>query len=486
MSTDAVFDLRVSHDLHQYLAQRTVHAHLTVTARGAAGASGPAVEGGQLAEVILLDDSGSMSSPRTKLHRAKEACCAAIDTLRDGTYFAVVGGAHTARMVYPRESFLAPATAVTRAEAKLAVHAIAPGHGRTIIGRWLDKARELLEPHADRSRHVLLLTDGQNTHQAESERSMATVLADCRGRFSCDALGIGADWEPAELRRIAEELHGTADAVPDLDELPGTFRRLVEAAMHRTQPEAALRVRCAPRVTVSLLEQSHPTLLDLLPHRIQLPGSPAADYHTGPWGTETRTYVLSLTVADGPLPSGADHRLASVEVVTGAIGSTAATPAGSPEPIDVRWLDQPAPVTELEPHRQRHEQERELYDLRWQGGTLYRAGDHAGACRAWGQAAALAATLNNDDALRRLRQVVVIEDAERGVVSLRSDLTIERVYYSMMGTVISSPDGVPARPVADPPAGPGASCPECGRIAVPGARFCESCGRRLPGAEAHG
>ena len=36
----------------------------------------------------------------------------------------------------------------------------------------------------------------------------------CEGRFICDCWGVGVQWRPDELRKIAGQLLGTADAVP--------------------------------------------------------------------------------------------------------------------------------------------------------------------------------------------------------------------------------------------------------------------------------
>ncbi|MED7947870.1 vWA domain-containing protein [Streptomyces sp. BE303] len=472
--------LEASYDRYRSLDEREVHVYLSVAASTAADLRASPPGDARFAEVILLDQSGSMSDPRTKLQRAKEASCAAIDTLREGTRFAVVAGTHQATMIYPRESFLAPANAVTRAEARQAVNRIAPGAQGTVIGAWLDKARELLEPHGDLICHALLLTDGRNEHQDRSARSMETVLADCRSVFTCDARGIGADWEPAELRRIAEELQGTADAVPDLADLAPDFRALIRTAMGRTLSDLALRVRCAPGVSVSVLEQAHPALADLVGHRLPLAGTAAADYPTGPWSSEARRYVATFAVT-GDRTVGADaETLASVEVVTGTIGTELATPVSSVEVISARWLDQPAPETVLGADRRRHEREKELYDLRWRGGALFRQGDRPGACDAWGRAVALATELRNEDALRRLGKVVRVEDAVRGVVSLLPELDPDYVLQAMMGTATSTSYGLSRNPTTRAgsapgrPSAPGPDCPRCGRVAVAGARYCEN------------
>lgn len=480
------FSLAVDFELEQYRDRLTVDAYVTVRGGAAGAGEGPRRSGAGLAEVVLLDCSGSMTQPKTKLHTAKQAAKAAIDLLGDGTLFAIVEGTHETRMIHPREPVLVAADARTRAAAKAAVDAIDPGMKGTIIGSWLERARELLAPHAGRVRHATLLTDGKNQHQDRAERTMEDVLADCRGVFTCDARGIGADWEPAELRRIAAELQGTADAVPDLADLEEAFRAIVQGAAGWSVPQAALRIRCPAGVEVTAFEQTFPALADLVPHAAAVPGTVAVDFPTGPWGEEERSYLLSLTLKRRPSGADALDRLASVEVVTGPAGTAAATVAAAPIPVDVLWVDIPSPGTKLDPVLRRHREENKLRELRQRGGVLYKRGDLDGALDAWGRAVALATGLQNEDALKRLRRVVRIDDAQRGKVSILDGLDTEYVLNVTIGDDTSSraplgsitfPDRPPADAVPDPdprPARPGPTCPRCGRIATAGSRFCET------------
>lgn len=86
---------------NQYLPAggTVVDAVVTVTASGGAGVgvAGPP----SAAQVIMVDCSGSMASPVTKISEAKRATGAAIDTLPDGVAFAVIAGRADADMVYP-------------------------------------------------------------------------------------------------------------------------------------------------------------------------------------------------------------------------------------------------------------------------------------------------------------------------------------------------------------------------------------------------
>ncbi len=486
MSSAVDFDLTVNCDRDQRLRATEVDAYVSITARSRGAGPPESTRGGQLAQVILLDLSSSMTRPPSKFASAQQACCAALDALPDGTRFAIVGGTSAASMLYPPQESLALTGAVTREAAKRAIRGAEAGGG-TIISAWLDKARELFVPYSGLMCHAILLTDGRNEHQELAARSMEEALADCHGSFACDARGIGADWEPPELRRIAEELRGTSDAVPDFADLENDFRTMTRTALSRVVSVAALRVRCSPGVTVAAVEQHHPQLSDLTAQATRVAGTPATDFPLGPWSEEAREYVVILKVDHDAPPPGATDLLASIEVVTGRAGATDAVRGSDPVPIDVRWVDIPPQRTEVGPRRTHFQSEKRLRELRYEGGRLFKAGDPAGAVDAWGRAVALATELGNQDALRRLRKVVRVDDAAQGVVSLLPGLEPEYALNAMMGDSTSSPfrrQSPTAPEDRRPPAGPGRRCPSCGRVSTAGTRFCETkdCAHEFTGA----
>jgi hypothetical protein len=259
---------------------------------------------------------------------------------------------------------------------------------------------------------------------------------------------------------------------------------VVHGASRRKVARAALRVRCAPRVGVTLLDQSFPSIADLAAHRVPVAGTSAVDFPTGPWSSEDRSYALNLAVDREPAAEGVADLLASIEVVTGAIGTPRAEPVTDVLTVQVRWVDIPSPDTILNPGPSNHREQKHLRELRQRGAIRYRDGDPPGAQRAWGEAVRLAVRLRNEDALVRLRRVVRIVDGPAGQVSVLPDLPLEYVINMMMGDTTSTwagpaPAGTPSRfppgaaadrvefP-ADAETGPGPTCPRCGRIAVPG------------------
>ena len=107
--TDSGFTIDV--DQNQYLPEgcRDVSAVATVSSGADVAIAAPGGGAGS-AEIIIIDCSGSMDYPPTKMSQAKVATAAAIDVVRDGVGFAVVAGTSTAWPVFPPDGSMAVAS----------------------------------------------------------------------------------------------------------------------------------------------------------------------------------------------------------------------------------------------------------------------------------------------------------------------------------------------------------------------------------------
>ena len=259
-------DFTVEVSQNEYLPEGgdDVNAIVTVTSpdTGSAGgrSEGPTADaGGGIAEIIIIDCSGSMRSPQTKIAEARAATAAVVDVIRDGVAFAVVAGTHEAHPVFPHDGSLAVADATTRQYAKQAVSGLTP-HGGTAIGQWLRLANSMFSAHPASLRHAILLTDGRNEHETPEDLGAAISL--CEGMFSCDCRGVGTDWEVAELRRISSALLGTVDIVPDPAGLAADFTAMMEAAMGKNVADVSLRVWTPQHATIRFVKQVAPARRD--------------------------------------------------------------------------------------------------------------------------------------------------------------------------------------------------------------------------------
>ncbi len=296
MTRTPMFRGAVHQNLYLTEGAREVHAVITVDAEGngvvRAAANDPPP---QAAEVLILDFSASMSAPREKIIKAKEAACVAIDELRDGVWFALISGSHEARMLWPAEPKLVTADPWARAEAKDALRRVDPAGGTT-IGAWLRLAGQLLSERPQAIRHAILLTDGRNEHEAPEQ--LQAALRDCEGQFSCDCRGVGTDWSVAELRTISSALHGTVDLVVEPAGLAEDFRAMMASSMRKAVGDVTLRLWTPAGATVRFVKQIAPTLVDLSAHRVDS-GPQTGYYPTGSWGTESRDYHLCVEVEPG-------------------------------------------------------------------------------------------------------------------------------------------------------------------------------------------
>ncbi|MFD5796875.1 VWA domain-containing protein [Streptomyces diastatochromogenes] len=399
---------------------REVNAIVTVTATGG-GTIGSAVaaplytpgHGPSAAVAIMVDCSGSMDYPPTKMRNARDATAAAIDTLRDGTHFAVVGGTHVAKEVYPGGGRLAVADATTREQAKQALRRLSAGGG-TAIGTWLRLADRLLSSADVAIRHGILLTDGRNEH--ESPEDLRAALNDCAGRFTCDARGVGTDWEVKEVTGIASALLGTADIVADPAGLAADFTRMMETAMGKEVADVALRVWTPVGTTIRFVKQVAPTVEELTGRRTEA-GPRAGDYPTGSWGDESRDYHLCVEVPAAGL--GQEMLAARVSlVIPQADGSV--QNLGAQGLVRAVWTDDMTASTSINPQVAHYTGQAELAQAIQQGLDLRKAGDFDGATAKLGRAVQLASVSGNADTAKLLAKVVDVVDAATGTVRLKA------------------------------------------------------------------
>jgi VWA domain-containing protein len=397
---------------NEYLAAGTteVNAIVTVTASGAP--TGPATSAGGAAEVIIVDCSGSMHVPRTKLSSAKQATAAAIDTLRDGVEFAVVAGTDEARLVYPYQHGMVISSPQTRAEAKGAVGQLA-ANGGTAIGKWLALADSLFARSAAPMRHAILLTDGQNMH--ETPRQLASVLQAVTGHFVCDCRGVGTDWEVKELRTIADTLLGSVDIVAQPEDLEADFRAMAAGAMDKAVADVSLRLWTPQGATVKFVKQVEPTLTDLTGRRTD--STPReGDYPTGSWGSETRDYHICVQVPSAA--TGEKMMAGRVSLVVPGTGGNPDQVLGKGRILAV-WTDDTALSTRINREVAHYTGQAELADAIQEGLEARKAGDVETATAKLGRAVQLATETGHTDTAKLLAKVVDVEDARTGTVRLK-------------------------------------------------------------------
>jgi hypothetical protein len=383
-----------------------VHAVVEVTCVGA----GDAVSGGGLAQIIIVDTSGSMGDGQ-KMYAAIDATIAALDVLPAGAQFAVISGNSTGEVIYPaHRRGLATVTAATIDEAQSAVRRL-DCNGSTAMGAWLNAASDLFETvPANMQRSALLLTDGR--HEGESRNVLVRAVERATNLFQCDCRGVGTSWEVNELRYIADALMGSVGLIAEPADLAADFTTIINSVASRGVASATLRVWAPQDAEVQFVRQVAPDVADLAERRVQV-SELISEFPLGAWGDETREYHLCIRVPAKPVGSNQLVGRAQL-VVDGAVAAQGL--------IKASWSDDAAQTTRIDPAVAHYTGQTELANAIQEGLAAKAAGDTATATVRLGRAAQLAAETGNDAATAKLRKVVDITDAETGTVRLRATI----------------------------------------------------------------
>ncbi|MGO9958448.1 MAG: vWA domain-containing protein [Solirubrobacteraceae bacterium] len=386
-----------------------VNAIVTVSSTGSdagAGAgAGPASQP-DAAEVVIVDTSGSMNVPVTKITSAREATGVAIDCIRDGVEFAVIAGTNAARVVYPETGYMATASAATREQARWYASQL-QAEGGTAIGSWLTLARELFETVPGRVCHAVLLTDGENRH--ETPEQLDAAIAGCVGRFQCDCRGVGTDWHVSELRKIASALLGTVDIIPEPAGMIDDFRSMIETSMGKATQAVSLRLWTPQGATVAYVRQVAPTIEDLTERAVGV-NPLTSDYPTGTWGEESRDYHVCVNV---------QPRNAGDEMLAGRVSLLEGDALLSQGLIKAIWTDDQALSTRINREVAHYTGQAELADAIQDGLEARKSGDEATATFKLGRAVQLASASGNDATMKLLKAVVDVDDPATGTVRLK-------------------------------------------------------------------
>ena len=435
----ATFNAAVFQNEYLPAGSEVIDAVVTVTSSGGAAASTAQAA----TEIIIIDISGSMNEEGgAKMRAARDATVAAIDCIRDGVNFGVIGGREHAYLVYPQGG-LVVADDSTRAEAKSVVRRI-QADGGTAIGTWLDLASELFASTPTAICHAILLTDGKNQHQRPGELQRAVATA--TGRFQCDCRGLGVDWNVGELRNIASALLGTVDIIPEPDEMTAEFTALMEHAMGKEVGGVALQLWTPQGATLEFLRQVAPNLEELTGSGVEVKAL-TKEYSLGAWGgAESRDYHLRVRVTPGKV---GDEKLgARVMLVVDGNQLTNAL-------VRAVWTDDSALSTRINREVAHYTGQAELAGAIAEGLSARDAGDDRTATIKLGRAVQLAHEAGNDDTVKLLQKVVEVDNVETGTVRLKREVAAaDAMALDVRSTrTVRVKGGDSAPPATSPPAG---------------------------------
>ena len=401
---------------NEFLADGATEVNAVVTVTAAGGASATTVAPDK-AVLLIVDTSGSMENPSSKIRAARHAAATACAMLPDGTSFALIGGSDEARCLYPDNDTgargaggeLAVADDRTRAEAAEVASRLTGGGG-TAISTWLDLARSMLQPFEGGIKLAYLLTDGENR---ENEHEFARAIQRATGVFQCDARGVGADWHVAELRQITSALLGEVDIIKDPEQMDDDFAAFLERAIGKTVADVRIRMWAPKGSTVRFVRQVSPTLEDLTP-KAQMINELTAEFPTGAWaGDESRDYHVCVDVPPGNV--GDEKLAARVSLMVGA-------DAVSQGLVRAVWTDDDALSTRINAQVAHYTGQAELAQAIQEGLQARKDGDIDTATVKLGRAVQLAAESGNEGTMRVLRKVVDVEDEATGTVKVKRNV----------------------------------------------------------------
>jgi hypothetical protein len=398
---------------------------------------------GSRAEVVIIDNSGSMDAQR-KMAAAKGAASAAVDAIDEGVEFAVIAGNDSASKVWPPEPrALAVAGPDERAAAHAAIARVRAG-GSTSIGSWLGEAGRLFGQSSADLRHAILLSDGCDN---AGPGVLPAAIDACRGVFQCDCRGFGTDWSVPELRSVAEALGGQVKLVDRLDdvgreELAEHFRALIRDSQARVAPAVRLRILTRHMSDVSDCFQSAPTKVELMEQgELVETGPRATEFPLGGWAPgEARDYTFAVKVRPAEIGHAGDRPkpAAKVELVL-ADGSIASSCT-----IKAVWTDDPVLSTRIEPIVDHYLKQRDTPEKVRAGLAAKAAGDADRAATLLGEARQDAAEAGNRELVARLDKLVYLD--RTGTPRLRESSLADDMHADADSSVSSAFHPPPPRP----------------------------------------
>ncbi len=384
-----------------------VHAIMTVSALEATGASSA---GGRLFG-ILCDVSGSMEGG--KIAAAKESIIRLIQLLPQDCSFFIVSGNTDGHLVFPTSN----ATGQAKESAIAAVRKIR-ADGGTMISEWLKMAREEFQRMPGGIRQAVLLTDGQNDET--DARSLEETLERCEGVFQCDCRGVGTDWVVEQLRRISTKLLGTTDLIPGPAQIEADFRAILERTLSKSVSDVLLRLWTPQGANVKFCKQVSPDIVDLT-GRAKTPKPQIREYPTGSWGQgESRDFHFCVELKPGAVGDEVLAGRASLIYWKAGVENKAAEAR-----MLAVWTDDEAKSTKIDRVVAHYTGQADLAQSIQEGLEARAQGDGDRATVLLGKAVRIAYESGNEPTAKLLRNIVDVQDAEKGTVRLKKQVAKE-------------------------------------------------------------
>jgi hypothetical protein len=286
--------------------------------------------------------------------------------------------------------------------------------GGTMISAALLRAATEFQQRPGALCQAIMLTDGRN--DPIDETTLEQALRDCAGVFQADCRGVGTDWLPQELRKIAGALLGTVQLVADPDGLAADFRQTLRAAMGRSVSGVRLRLWMPRNARLVAIKQAFPTEIDLTATLVPV-DQRAVDVPLGAWGEGTQDYFATFRLS----PLGLNEQmLVCRPSIVWHDPATAGDRASAGAPVTVTWTEDAGLSTRIDAQVAHYSGQAEKARAIQDGLEALERHDEATATLHLGRALALAEASGDAETTRRLRQVIEPVAAD-GTLRLRRE-----------------------------------------------------------------
>jgi uncharacterized protein YegL len=388
---------------HLAVGAKRVDAVITVSATG--DGSGTVQRKGKALAIFIGDSSGSMEGD--KLQQMKQAIRVGINCLDEESLFSVISFNSNANIIVP----VTKATSVAKSAAHDTVQKLRAGGG-TEMSKALSAA--LVEAKGADAAIVLVyfVTDGENDDN--DGKDLERALSAAEGKLQANCWGVGTDWDPRDLRKIAGRLLGSADAVPNPEKLKEKFRDALAQGMAKGIGDVKLRLWMPKTVEAVTIKQMAPEIADLkgLCSRID---DKTIEVPLGAWGEESRDYHIGFELT--PQAEGEEMMVCRPKVVYRDNGNEVAAEG---QRIVATWSSDESLTTRINAQVAHYTGQEELANSIKEGLEAKARGDVDQATVLLGKAAKIAIATGNDEVTQRLKKVVDVVNAAEGTVRLRS------------------------------------------------------------------
>lgn len=337
----------------------------------------------------------------------KHAIRVGINCLDEECLFSVISFNSSADTIVPATK----ATSAAKTAANDAVQKLRAGGGTEMSNALM----AALEEAKDADAAIVLVyfvTDGENEHG--DSKSLEIALSAAEGKLQANCWGVGTDWDPRDLRKIAGRLLGTADAVPNPEKLEEKFREALAQGMAKGIGDVKLRLWMPKSVEAVTIKQMSPEIADLkgLCGRVD---DKTIEVPLGAWGEESRDYHIGFELT--AQTEGEEMMVCRPKVVYLDNGNEVAAEG---QRIVATWSSDESLTTRINAQVAHYTGQEELANSIKEGLEAKARGDVDQATVLLGKAAKIAIETGNDEVTQRLKKVVDVVDAAEGTVRLRS------------------------------------------------------------------